>query len=163
MSPWCFSGGAARLLAEHREPLDEDRELARLRAAQFAVDADHVAQVEALGQLPAVADLLQADEKLNLAGHVADVGEDQFAAGTLQHDPAGRANLGADHLAGPLLGNPFAKVEAFAGRCRIGRRHVATVGGAEDDLTRAGADFGDRPCDHRTAIPTDRGRVRRSS
>ena len=110
-------------LRENREPLGEDRKLARLRAAQLAVDADDVAQVEALGQLPIVAHLLLADEELNLARHVADVDELQLALVAMQHDAAGGANLRARHFAGALLGEPLAEIEIGAGRCQIGQRH----------------------------------------
>ena len=82
-------------LGEKVQLLGEDRQLAGLRALQLAVDADHVAQVEALGQRPVVlADLAAADEELNLAGPIADVDEDQLALLALQHDPAGGPHLG---------------------------------------------------------------------
>ena len=63
---------------------------------QLAVDADDVAQVEALGQCPVVADLLLADEELDLAGPVADVDELQLALVAMQHDAAGGPDLRAD-------------------------------------------------------------------
>ena len=56
-----------------------------------------------------VADLRLADEQLNLAGQVADVDELQLARVALQHDPAGGADLRADHFARALLGQPGAK------------------------------------------------------
>ena len=67
---------------------------------------------------PVVADLLLADEELDLAGPVADVDEHQLALVALQHDAAGGADLRADHFAGALLGEPLAEVEALAGGCR---------------------------------------------
>ena len=58
----------------------EDRQLAGSRAVQLAVDADDVAQVEALGQLPVLlADLLLADEHLDRAGPIVDVDEHRLA------------------------------------------------------------------------------------
>ena len=51
-----------------------------LRALQFAVDADHVAQVEPLGQRPILlAHLVHADRHLDAAGPVAQFEEDQLA------------------------------------------------------------------------------------
>ena len=67
-------------LGEEVQLLGEDRQLAGLGALQLAVDADQVAQVEALGQGPVLlAHLAAADEHLDLAGPVADVDEDQLA------------------------------------------------------------------------------------
>ena len=60
---------------------------------------------------PVVADLLLADEELDLAGHVADVDELQLALVAMQHDAAGGADLRARHFAGALFGEPFAEVE----------------------------------------------------
>ena len=82
-------------LGEKMQLLGEDRQLAGLGALQLAIDADQVAQVEALGQGPVlVADLAAADEQLDLAGPVADVDEDQLALLALQDDAAGGADLG---------------------------------------------------------------------
>ncbi len=52
-------------------------------------------------------------------------------------------DLWADHLAGALFGEPFAEVEALAGRLWLEERDFAAVGGAEVDLA-VGADGGDR-------------------
>ncbi len=80
--------------------LGEDRQLARLGVLQFAVDADQVAQVEALGQRPILlAHLLLADEQLDFAGPIADIGEDQLAGVAHQHDAAASTNPWAMLLA----------------------------------------------------------------
>ena len=104
-------GRRGEALGEDREVLGEDRELAGFGAAELAVDADDVAQVEALGEWPIVADLLLADEELDLARHVADVDEDELAGVALEDDAAGGADLGAVHLAGALFGEPGAEVD----------------------------------------------------
>ena len=135
-------GGQA--LREHREPLGEDRELAGLRAAQLAVDADDVAQVEALGERPVVADLLLTDEELNLAGHVADIDELQLALIAMQHDPPGGSHLRARHFAGPLLREPFAEIEIGAGRRQIGQRNLPPILQRETNFVRPPANVGDR-------------------
>ena len=100
----------------------EDRQLAGLGALQLAVDADDVAQVEALGQGPVlVAHLALADQHLDPSGPVADVEEDQLAGAALQHDAAG----GADRRAVLL-------------------RRLAFLGGRlDDDFALAGADLAD--------------------
>ncbi len=83
-------------LGEEVQLLGEDRQLAGLGALQLAFDADQIAQVEALGHGPVlIADLVAADEHLDLAGPIANIEEDQLASLALQHDPAGRADLGA--------------------------------------------------------------------
>ena len=78
-----------------------------------------------LGQLPIVADLLLADEELDLARHVADVDELQLALVAMQHDAAGRAHLRPDHFAGALLGEPLAEVEIGAGGVEIRQSRFA--------------------------------------
>ena len=91
--------------------LGEDRQLAGLRAAQLAIDADDVAQVEELGQSPVLlADLRLADEKLDPTGPVLDVHEPQLALVALQHDPTGRSDLGSGHFS---TREPGAEVETF--------------------------------------------------
>ena len=136
-------GGDA--LGEEVQLLGEDRQLARLRAPQLAVDADDVAQVEALGELPVVADLLLADEELNLAGPVADVDEDQLAAGSLQHDAARpRGPWGRPSRPAPCSASHLRKSKPSAGESQIGQRDVAAIGRAENDLAGAGANVGDR-------------------
>ena len=60
---------------------------------------------------PIVADLLLADEELDLAGHVANVDEDELAGVALEDDAAGGADLGAVHLAGALFGEPGPEVD----------------------------------------------------
>jgi hypothetical protein len=91
------------------KPLGKDRELAGLGAPQRAVDADDIAEVEALSQLPIGAHLDLADEELKLPGHVANVDEQQLP-GVSGQDNAPRGPYGgADHLPGALLGQPRAK------------------------------------------------------
>ena len=61
--------------------------------AEAAVDADQVAEVELFDQAPAeVADLLLADEDLDVVGPVAEVEEDDFPLPAAQHDPPGDAD-----------------------------------------------------------------------
>ena len=61
------------------------------RLAQSAIDADKVAQIEFLGQLPALfADLLLAEHDLHSAGPVPDVDEKRLAlAASLDDSPGG--------------------------------------------------------------------------
>src|SRR5450755_2124364 len=87
-------GRSGQALAQDRESLGEDGKLAGLGAAQLAVDADDVAEVETLGELPAVADLFLADEELELARHVADVDEEKLAGISLEDNAAGGPDLG---------------------------------------------------------------------
>jgi hypothetical protein len=114
-------------LGQQREPLGEDGKLAGFRAAELAVDADDVAQIEALRKLPIVAHLLLAYEQLDLAGHVADVDELQLSLVTMQHDAAGGTDLRPGHFAGALIGQPFAEVEIGAGRVQIWQSRFPTV------------------------------------
>ena len=94
--------------------LGEDRQLAGLGAPQLAVDADDVAQVEVAGQRKAlVADLLLADEQLDLAGPVLDVDEPQLARVALQDDAPRCADLRPRQLAGPLLLHPSAEIHGL--------------------------------------------------
>ena len=59
----------------------KDRQFAHLRADQFAVDADQVAQVELLGQFPIlIAHLVHADRHLDSAGPIVQVEEDQLSS-----------------------------------------------------------------------------------
>ena len=93
-----------------------------MRAAQLAVDADQVAQVELLGQFPVLlAHLVHADRHLDPSGPVVQVEEDQFAGPPQEHDPPRRADL-----------RPM----------QLGR--LAGLGGRfGDDLAVAGADLAD--------------------
>ena len=110
--------------AQEMEVLDEDRQLAGPRPLQLAVGADDVAQVEAPRQRPVrLADLLLADEQLDVARPVADVGKDQLAGGALQHDASGGADLGP-----ALLG--------WLARLAVADR-------LDDDLRLPGADLAD--------------------
>ena len=73
----------------------EDGQLAGLGVAERAVDADQVAQVEQLDQVPAqVADLLLADEDLDAFGPVAELEEDDLPLPAPEHDPPGDADGG---------------------------------------------------------------------
>src|SRR3990172_2781994 len=68
-----FFGWRGQRFGEQMDLLGEDGEFAGHGAAELAVDADDVAQVKALDELPIVSDLLLSDEELDLPGHVADV------------------------------------------------------------------------------------------
>ncbi len=99
-------------LAEEMQFLGENRQLARVRAAQPAVDADDVAQVELPGQLERLfADLFLADEQLDVARPVADVDEDQFAGVSQEDDSSRGSHSRADHLAPALLRFPRAQID----------------------------------------------------
>src|SRR5262249_1591960 len=83
-------------LGEERQLLGEDGRFALARLAEGPLDADEVAEVEFVSELPAeVADLLLADEDLHLAGPVENFGLFVFA-----FDFA-LGGLG-DRLAGPV-------------------------------------------------------------
>ena len=100
----------------------EDRQFADLRAAQLAVDADQVAQVELLRQFPVLlAHLVHADRHLDAAGPVVQIEEDQLPGPAQEHDPARRAD-----------------------RRTVELGRLAGLGGRlGDDLALAGADFAD--------------------
>ena len=136
-------GRRGEALREEVQLLGEDRQLAGLRAAQLAIDADDVAQVEALGQRPVVADLLLADEELDLAGPVADVDEPQLALVAMQHDPAGSAHLRARHFAGALLRSHLRKSKSAPAVGKIGQRYRPAILCFERDLAGAVANIGD--------------------
>ena len=61
-----------------------------------------------------VADLLLADEQLDLAGPVLDVDEPQLARIALQHDPARGADLRPRQFARAVLGQPLPEVDLLA-------------------------------------------------
>ena len=82
-------------LAQQFQVLGEDGQLALHGPLEFAVDADDVAEVEALGQGEVlVAHLALADHHLNGAGPIADLQPMNLARGPPQHDSPRRANLG---------------------------------------------------------------------
>ncbi len=103
--------------AEEVQRFGEDRQFAGPRAAQFAVDADQIAQVETLRQGPTLlADLPLAEQYLQLARPVADVEEDRLAGAALEHDAAGGADLRTVLPLVPLaLGRRLDDDFAFAG------------------------------------------------
>ena len=119
-----FVGGRGQRLSEKLEVRDEHRQLAGLRPAEPAVDADQVAEVEAVDDLPDLgADLLLAEHQLDAAGAVVQVDEDQAAGVPQEHDPAGNADgrpvvgrLLDPLAAGPDLGDRPAAVEPVAPR-----------------------------------------------
>ena len=66
-----LSGCGCSDFAEDRQTVGEHRRLAAPRLAESAFDAEQIAEVEKLRQLPAdLADLLLADHHLNAAGQV---------------------------------------------------------------------------------------------
>ena len=88
-------------LAEDRELVDEDRDLAGLGTAQRAVDADEVAEVELLHQLPlGVGQVAAREQELNAAGRILDVEEPQLARLAAEHDAAGDADAVAADATG---------------------------------------------------------------
>ena len=73
-------GRRQQALGQKRELLGEDGQLAGLGVAEAAVDTDQIAQVELFDQAPAdVADLLLADEDLDLLGPVAKIEEERLS------------------------------------------------------------------------------------
>ena len=109
-------------LGEEVDVGGEDGQLAHLGAAQLAVDADQVAQVELLGQFPVLlAHLLHADRHLDASGPVVQVEEDQLAGPAQEHDPPRRPDL---------------RPVQFWRLARLGGR-------LGDDLVLAGTDFAD--------------------
>ena len=81
-------------LGEEVDVGGKDGQLAHLGAAQLAIDADQVAQVELLGQFPVLlAHLLHADRHLDASGPVVQVEEDQLAGPADEHDPPGGPDL----------------------------------------------------------------------
>ena len=90
-------GGRQEALAEERQDLGEDRQLAGPGPAEAAVNADQVAQVQLRGESPAgVADLVLADHHLDRPGPVADLEERNLPLPSLQDDPTRDPDLGPD-------------------------------------------------------------------
>ena len=120
-----FFGWRIERLGQEVQVLDKDRELAGLRPLQLAIDTDDVPQVEALGQVPVLfADLVAADEQLDLPRPIADLEKNQFSGWPLQHDPPCGSDLRAmlDRLAlafGSRLGDNLRLAIA-----NLGDRHV---------------------------------------
>ena len=105
----CFSGGVASDFVKKRQAFGEDGQLAGPGPLQLAVDADDVAQVEALRQGEVrIADLGLADHDLDRAGPVANLEPVDLARRAAEHDAAGRANRGAV-LLGRLTGRTVAR------------------------------------------------------
>ena len=97
-------------LGQELQVLGEDRQLALHGPLQLAVDADDVAQIEALGQGEVLlAHLVLADHHLDRAGPVADLQPVDLARGAAEHDSAGGPDLRA-----VLLG----RVAGLAGAAR---------------------------------------------
>ena len=109
-----------------REEVDfcgKDRQFADLCADQLAVDADQVAQVELLRQLPMLlAHLLHADGHLDASRPVVQIEEDQLPGPPQEHDPPRR---------------PDRRPMQF-------RRLAGLIGRLGDNLILTGADFTDR-------------------
>ncbi len=115
-------GRGEQALGQERQLLGEDGQLAGLGMAEAAVDADQIAQVELFDQAPAeIADLLLADEDLDVIGPVAKVEEDDLPLPAPEHDPPGDADGRAGLLA---LGSHWAPA-ARAPRRSPGVRRIA--------------------------------------
>ena len=106
-----FLGRRSQGLAEQGQAGTPEGELAGLGAAEGSFDADDVAEVEQLGDFPALGDHLLAEAELEVAGAVADGQEHQVPEDAVQHDAAGgaegRLRSGVENLAtidGQLLG-----------------------------------------------------------
>ncbi len=74
----------------------KDRQFAFHGAMKFAVHADQVAQIEALGKFPIfIAHLVLADHHLDGAGPIANLQPMDLARRTPQYNPSCRSNVGA--------------------------------------------------------------------
>src|SRR4051794_15623282 len=87
-------------LREHRQAAGlihwtgPHRELARLGASKAAVNADNIAQIKELQQVPArIACIGLGYANLNIARAVANLKERQLSHETQQHDTSGNAQL----------------------------------------------------------------------
>ena len=99
-------------LREKKQLLCKDRDLAGFCAAQGALDADDVAEVKAIRQVPAcLANLFLADEQLNLPRLITNINELQTPRISQQYDAACGAYCWTDQLAFALFGEPAAKIE----------------------------------------------------
>ena len=110
-----MSGSGRSAFASIVQRVGEHRQLAAARADDLALDADVVAEVDV--GLPLrqrlLADLVEREHHLQLAGAVAQRGEAQLAAGAGQHDPAGDPD--------PLAGRGV-ELEVGVGRAEVGQR-----------------------------------------
>ena len=85
--------GRFQRLGQEFQPRREDGHLPGLRIAKPAVDADQVAEVEAVDHLPGVgADLLLAEHDLDPARAVGQIDEDEAAGTPQEHDAARHAD-----------------------------------------------------------------------
>src|SRR5690606_34859529 len=120
-----------------------DRKLAGLRAAERAIDADKIAQVETLCEFPVLfAHLLLADEELDAARPILDIDEEQLALVAQEHDAAGRADGGTDDFSAAGIGEPLAEVEPFLAQLG-GHVDGVACGGLEFDFACSRADIAD--------------------
>ena len=87
-------GQRAEGLGEHREPLDEDRQLALARGPDPAGRTDDVAEIHLREQLAAVRVGVLVDDQLDVARPVAQDQERELAHVPLQDDPAGHRSPG---------------------------------------------------------------------
>src|SRR5688572_9328336 len=95
-------------LAEEIQFFGKDRQLACFRATQLTIHANDVTQIELIRELPILlANLALADEQLNAARPIQNVGEDEFAFVAQQHNPARGSHFRAMHLAGALTAGPL--------------------------------------------------------
>ena len=117
-----FIGGRLQRLGQELETRREDGHLAGLRIAEPAVDADDVAQIEAIDDLPNLgADLLLAEHDLDPTGAIDEVYEHEAAGASQQHDPPRHADgrpvlrrLVDGFASGPHGGDRHDAVESFA-------------------------------------------------
>ena len=121
MSPLCLSGSGRSALATIVQRVGQHRQLAALAGDDLALDADVVAEVDVA--LPVrqrlLADPVQRDHHLHLAGAVAQRREAQLAADPGEDDPAGDR----DPLAGVLV-----DLEVGVRRAQVGDRRGARDG-----------------------------------
>ena len=102
-------------LAKEMKLFSENRDLACLCPPQLPIDADDVAEVKALGELPiVVTDLVLADKQLYLTRCVLDIDKPQLAGRPLEADASCGAHARARHLDLALLAEPLAEVKIVA-------------------------------------------------
>ena len=122
-------------LAHEMQLLGENGQLARVRKRQLSVNAHDVTQVEQPSQLEVrIANLLLADEDLDITRPVANVQKDQLAGGTLQHNAPRGPHLRSNDRPGSLLALPFPEIKS--GCLHVGQCDVRTIVQPIDHFTR---------------------------
>ena len=111
-------GQGAERLREHREPLDEDRQLALARGPDPAGRAHDVAEIDLRQQRAALRLGLLVDDELDVTRPVAQDQERELPHVALQHDAAGHRPASLVDRVRPERAEPVADA-----RGRVGLRH----------------------------------------